>query len=190
MLEHLWCSDKPRVTLDSQNSPQPGFEGSHHLPSYSILCTSLQGLHPNGFSSQDSRQGVPKLPRLELPQLCGAITSRSNLQLGRVLKQSYSSRWELFNDVSHATCMHGSWINLRHFVVESQTVNKTLSLSFCHNLCYRCPNGSCEPILDIYTLIVFQWHKELFNVRCFDFCNRSMKVRESTGTQLPKWEIT
>ncbi len=31
-LEHLWCQDKPQATLDSQDSPQPGFGGSHHLP--------------------------------------------------------------------------------------------------------------------------------------------------------------
>ncbi len=28
--------------------------------------------------------------------------------------------------------------------------------SLCHNLCYKCPNGSCEPIFDIYVSITFQ----------------------------------
>jgi hypothetical protein len=40
-------------------------------------------------------------------------------------------------------------------VVESQTANLTLGLSFGHNLCFKYPNESCEPILDIYTLIAF-----------------------------------
>ncbi len=47
---------KPRATLDSQDSSQPGFEGSHHLPPYSILCVSPWHLHPNGFF-------IPGLPR-------------------------------------------------------------------------------------------------------------------------------
>jgi hypothetical protein len=41
--------------LDSQDSPRPGLRGSHHPPSYSILCTSMWGFHPNDFLSQDSR---------------------------------------------------------------------------------------------------------------------------------------
>ncbi len=30
------------------------------------------------------------------------------------------------------------------------------SRPFFHNLCFRCPNGSCEPILDIYVPRAFQ----------------------------------
>jgi hypothetical protein len=33
------------------------------------------------------------------------------------------------------------------FTVESQIANLTPDLSFGHNLCFKCPNGSCEPIL-------------------------------------------
>jgi hypothetical protein len=46
---------------------------------------------------------------------------------------------------------------------------------------FQIPNGSCESILDIYFSIVFQWYKELFNPLGFDFCNRSLKIRESIG---------
>jgi hypothetical protein len=35
---------------DTQNSPRLGLGGSHHLPLYSILCTSQWGPHPNDFS--------------------------------------------------------------------------------------------------------------------------------------------
>jgi hypothetical protein len=55
----------------------------------------------------------------------------------------------------------------------------TPGLSFAHNLCFRCPNGSCEAILDIYTSRPFQWYKELFKARRFDPCNRALKIRES-----------
>jgi hypothetical protein len=53
---------------------------------------------------------------------------------------------------------------------------------FCHNLCCKCSNESCEPILNIYTSISFWWDKELFNVRCFDPCNCFMKFWESQQT--------
>ncbi len=113
---------------------------SHHLPPYSILCTSPRGLHPNGFLSRDSRRGVLKLLRLELPPLCGAITSCSNLQSGRGLKQSCSSCQGLSNSVSHTTCMHETRVDSRHFMVGSQIASLIPGLSFCHNLCCRCPN--------------------------------------------------
>ncbi len=49
--------------FDTQDSPRPGFGGSHHLPPYSILCNALRGLHPNGSFSWDSQVGVQKLSR-------------------------------------------------------------------------------------------------------------------------------
>ncbi len=159
MLEHLWCQDKPWATLDSQDSPQPGLGGSHHLPPYSILYTSPRRLHPNGFLSRDSRREVSKMLGLGLLQLCGAITLRSDLQLGRGPKQSCSSCQELSNGVSHGTCMHESRVDSRLFMVGSQIASLTPGLSFCHNLCCKCPNGSCEPIFDIYTLITIQQYK-------------------------------
>jgi hypothetical protein len=106
----------------------------------------------------------------------GAIILCLDLRLGWGLKQSCSSHWELSNSVLHATCTYGSRVDSRLFVVESQTTNLTPDLSFCHNLCYRCPNGSCKPILNIYTSIAFQWYKKLLNAKCFDLCNRSLKV--------------
>jgi hypothetical protein len=82
ILEHLWCSDKPRITLDSQDSSRPGLKGSHHLPPYSIFCAFPRHLHPNGFLSQDSQGGVPKLSQFELLPLCGVITLFLDLRLG------------------------------------------------------------------------------------------------------------
>jgi hypothetical protein len=141
MLEHLWCEDKPQAISDSQYSPQPKLGGSHHLPPYIIFWTFLWGPHPNGFLSLLK---VLKLPRLELSQLCGAIISCSNLRSGWNLKQSCNSRRELSNSVLHTTCTHGSQVNSRLFVVGNQTANLTPGLSFCHNLCCICLNGSCK----------------------------------------------
>ncbi len=154
--------------LDSLDSPRPGLGGSHHLPPYSILCSSARGLHPNGSFSQDSQSGVPKLSQFGLPRLWAFITSRPELGSGRGLNQSCSSRRELFNAMSHYCCRRWEEVDFRLLVVGSQTANLTPGPSFAHNLGCKCPHGSCEAILDIYTSRTFQWHKEHSNARRFD----------------------
>jgi hypothetical protein len=62
----------------------------------------------------------------------------------------------------------------------------TLGLSFGHNLCLKCPNGSCEPILNIYILTIFRWYMKVFNPMGFGPCNHSLKIWESVGTLTPK----
>jgi len=76
--------------------------------------------------------------------------------------------------VSHSTCTHQGWVDSWLLVVESP--------SFCHNLCCKCPNGSCEAIFDIYISIAFQWHEERVKARCFDPCNQTLKFWESRRT--------
>ncbi len=177
------------MTSNSQDSPRPGFGGNHHLPPYSILCASPRHVHPNGFLSWDSQGEVSKLPRFGLPQLCGTITPCSNLRSGWGLKQSCSLHWDFFQWCVAFHLHARGGVDSRLFVVGSKIANVTPGLSFCHKLCCRCPNGSCNPILDIYTLIAFQWYKDFFNVRCFDLCNRSLKVWESQWTpKFPFWE--
>ncbi len=68
----------------------------------------------------------------------------------------------------------------------SQIVNLTISLSFGHNLCFKCPNGSCEHILDIYIPRDFQWCRKILNPMSFDSYNISLKIWESIGTLTPK----
>jgi hypothetical protein len=142
--------------LDSQNSPWRGLEGNH-LPPYSILYTSPQGSHPNGF-----------LSRLGLLQLWGAIILRTDLWLRWGLKQSCSPRWELSNDMFHAIFTHGNRVDFWLLVVESQIVNLIPCPSFGHKLRFRCPNGQCDPILDIYIPRSFQWYKERLKPLRFD----------------------
>jgi hypothetical protein len=144
---------------DSQDSPWPRLGGSHHLPPYSILCASPRGPHPNGILSRDSQMGVPKLPKLGLLQLWDPITLCADLGLRWGLKQSCSPYQELSKDMSHATCTKGNWVDSWLLMVGSQTANLIFDLSFGHNLCFRCPNGLCEPILDIYVSINFHWYK-------------------------------
>ncbi len=79
----------------------------------------------------------------------------------------------------HATCTWGNQVDSRLLVVRSQIVTLTFGLSFDHNLCFKCPNWSCKPILDNYVLIAFQWYKELFKPMDFDPCNCILKVWKS-----------
>jgi hypothetical protein len=53
------------------------------------------------------------------------------------------------------------------------------SLSFGYHLCFKCLNGQCEPILDIYVSIAFQWYKDFFKPMGFDPYNHTLKVWES-----------
>ncbi len=62
-LEHPWCQDESRATLDSQDSLRPKLGGSHHLPPYSIFCITPPHLHLHGTFSRDSQGGISKLFR-------------------------------------------------------------------------------------------------------------------------------
>jgi hypothetical protein len=90
----------------------------------------------------------------------GPITLYADLKLRWGLKQSCSPRRELSNSISHITYTQGNWVDSRLLVVMSEIANLTPDLSFGHNLCFRCPNESFKPILDIYVSIAFQWYKK------------------------------
>jgi hypothetical protein len=166
--------------MDSQDSPRPKLRGSHHLPPYSIFYVIPSHPHPNGFLSRDSQGGVSKLSQFGLSGFCKVITFCSDLRLGWGLKQTCRSPSELSNIVSHYTCTHQGWVDSQLLVVESQIASLTPGLSFAHNLCCKCPNGSCEAIFDIYTLIYFQWCEKHLKARCFDPCNWALKSHTHT----------
>ncbi len=67
--------------LDSLDSPRPGLGGSHHLPPYSILCSSRWRLHSNGSFSRDSQGEVLKLSRVGVLGLWELISPGSDLRL-------------------------------------------------------------------------------------------------------------
>ncbi len=126
--------------------------------------------------------GVSKFSQLGLLWLWGPITLCEDFRLKWGLKQSCRTFLELFNGMLHATCTQGnrgdSWL----LVVGSQIANLIPGLSFGHNLCLKCPNGSCKPILDIYFPRAFQWRNELFNSMGFDPFNCFLKNWESIGS--------
>jgi hypothetical protein len=167
---------------NSLDSPRPGLGGSHHLPPYSIFYVTPPHPHPNAFLSRDSQGGIPKLSQFGLLRFHEVITFCSDLRLGRGLKNTCSSPWELSNGVSHSPRTYQGRVDSQLLMVESQTANLTPGLSFAYNMCYRCPNGPCKLIFDIYIFIAFQWYNKHHNARCFDPCTPTLKFQESQRT--------
>ncbi len=62
-------------------------------------------------------------------------------------------------------------------------------LVFSHNLCCKYLNGSCEPILDIYVLRVFEWYEEVLNSMSFDLSSHFLKFGSPSRRQLPFTEF-
>jgi hypothetical protein len=58
--------------------------------------------------------------------------------------------------MSYALYNQVNWVNSRLFVIRSQIDSLTPGPSFGHNLCFKCPNEKCEPILEIYVSKKFQ----------------------------------
>jgi len=116
-----------------------------------IVQSSPPRLHPNGSFSRDSQIGVSKLSRVRILGLWTLVAPRPKLGSRRGLNQSCSSRQELFNAMLHSLRQRREEVNSRLLMVGSQTGSLTPDLSFVHNLGCRCPNGSCEAILGIYS---------------------------------------
>jgi len=138
------------------------------------------------FLSHDSYVGVPKSRQLGLSQLWSPITLQTDLEWRCGLKQSYSPHRELSNGMSHAIYRQVNRVNSQPFLVGSQTASLIPGPSFGHNLCFKCLNEQCEPILDIYVTRAFQWYKKRHKLLSFDPWNRSLKLWESTETPSPK----
>jgi len=121
----------------------------------------------------------PEIVPVGLPELWTAITPDCGVRSWRGLKQSCSPRRDLSNNVSHSQFGRREEVYSRLLVVGSQIANLTPGSSFAHNLGFRCPNGQCEAIFDIYVSRPFQWHQERLNARCFRPCCRALNIRES-----------
>jgi hypothetical protein len=133
---------------DTQDSPRPRL-GVYSAPLHG-------GYIQMAFLSRDSRMGVSKSPQPELLQLWSPITLRADLRSRCRLKQSCSFRRDLSNGMSHVVYSQVNQVDSRLFLVGSQIDNLTPGPSFGYNLCFRCLNEQCEPILEIYVLRAFQ----------------------------------
>ncbi len=158
-MEHFWCVDEPWANMDSQDSPWLKFEGSHHLPPYSILCAWPRGQHSNVIFSRESQVGISKFLKLGLLWLWRPINLCADLWLRCGLKQSCNPHRELFNDIYHVTFMQGNQGDSWLLVVESQIGNLIPDPFFGHNLYFECPTGSCKPISNICVPRTFPWYK-------------------------------
>jgi len=99
--------------------------------------------------------GSLEIPTIGIPTTLGAHNLCADLQLIWCLKQICNPRWEFFNGMWHATYTQNNWGDSWLLVVGSQIVNLIPNLSFDNTLCFKCPNGSCEPILNIYVSRAF-----------------------------------
>jgi len=187
--EHPWVLGQATGNLNYLTHHGPDSGGSHHLPPYSILCSSPPRLHPNGSFARDSQVGVPKLSQVGVLGLWTAIAPRPKLGSGRALNQSSSSCRELSNAMSHSLRRRREEVDSQLLVVGSQTSSLTPGPYFAHNLGFRCPNGQCEATLDIYTKRAFHWYKERTKARRFDLSNHLLSFRESQRTPFSHfWE--
>jgi hypothetical protein len=154
-LEYFWCMDEPRANTNSQDSPWFGFGGSHHLPPYNTLYAWPWGFHPNVILSRDSQVGVSKFLKLGLLWFWRPITLCVDLWLKWSMKQSCSLLWEISKSMWHVNYTQKNEDDSWFLMVRSQIVNLTFDPSFGHNLCFKCPNGSCKPSLNIYVSRAF-----------------------------------
>ncbi len=134
------------------------------------------------LESQNCSETVP----VGVPRLWELITPDCRVWSQRGLNQSCIPRRDLSNAVLHTQfgCREevDSWLLL----VGTHTTSLTPGPSFAHNLGYRCSNGPCEAIFDIYASRPFQWHQEHSNERCFGPCCRTLNIRESWRIPSPQ----
>jgi hypothetical protein len=90
-------SHEQTQTHKTHHSPNSGEITT--FPPYSILYAWSRGQHPNVIFSQDSQVGIPKFPKLRLPQLWRPIILCVDLRLRWGLRQNINPHWELSNDM-------------------------------------------------------------------------------------------
>jgi hypothetical protein len=132
--------------------------------------------------------GSPEIPKVETPTTLGPHNFVCKPPIEMRSEAKLYTCWELSNGILHATYTQGNRVDSQLLVVGSQTTNLTPDPSFGHILCFRCLNGSCKPISDIYVPRAFQWYKVILNPLSFGPCNHPLKIRKSIGTPTPKVE--
>jgi hypothetical protein len=114
------------------------------------------GLHPNGFSLPGFPSGSPEIALAGTPTILEPHNFARRPQIEVQSEESCSSRRELSNGMLHDVSNQVNRVDSQLFLVGSQIVSLTPGPSFGHNLCFKCPNEQCEPILNIYVPRAFQ----------------------------------
>jgi hypothetical protein len=132
--------------MDSQDSPWPRF-GEAITFSFIVFSMPDHNAYTQmSFCPRTPKLGVLKFLKLGLFQLWRPITSCANLWLIRGLKPSCSPNWEISNNMWHVTFMQVNQGNFWLLMVGNQIANLPFDPSFGHNLCFKYPYGSYEPI--------------------------------------------
>jgi hypothetical protein len=189
---HLWVFGQATGTLTHKTHHSPDSGEATTFP-HIVFSTLLRGdyiqtaLFPR--TPKLESRNCPETVSVGVPRLWELITPDCTVWSQRGLNQSYSPRRDLFNALSHSQFGGREEVDSRLLMVGSQTASLTPGPSFGYNLGYRCSNGQCEAIFDIYASRPFQWHQENLNTRCFGPCCRTLNIRESRTTSSPQlWE--
>jgi hypothetical protein len=128
--------------------------------------------------------GVPKFPKFLISMILGA----HNFVWKPLTKMRFKKKlYPLSQAFQRYVACHLHKKKSQWFLTFSG--NLIPSPSFGHNLRFMCPNGSCEPILDIYVPRVFPWYNELLNSIGSDPYNCFLKIQKSIGTPTPKMGV-
>jgi hypothetical protein len=106
-----------------------------------------------------------KIPKIETPTTLDAHNFCANFRPKQGFKQSCNPCQDLFNNIWHVTYTHVNQSDSRFLVIKSQIGNLTPNPSFGNNLCFKYPNGLCQPILNIKIPRKFSWYKKLFSIQ-------------------------
>ncbi len=128
--------------FDTQDSPRPGLGGSHHLPPYSILCSSRRRLHPNGTFCWDSQNGVCRTPTLAKcgvkPNTCkvGDLESYGTLECSELDNKAQNTlHWGVFGVIGKVLKRrYRKWPRIGHLDICSQVMGKRKAGSQIDNL--------------------------------------------------------
>jgi len=147
------------------------------------------GLAPKCHFVPTLPSGSPEIPKIRILAILEAHNFVCRAPIEVRSEQSYNLCREISNNMWHVTWTKGNQGDFRILMVESQIGNLTPDLFGGHNLCFKHPNGLCEPILDIYVLRGFhiinssiQW---ILTLAIFLW-----RFESPSGLQLPKWEFT
>ncbi len=94
-----------------------------------------------------------------------------------------------FNGTLHVTFTQVNQNDFWLLIVGNQIDNLITNPFFSHNICFKYPNESCEPHLDIYVSKAFQWYKIFLRRMSFDLYNYPLKIQKSIGTPTSKMEV-
>jgi hypothetical protein len=119
--------------------------GSHHLSPYSTICASTRPTSKWYF--------VPGLPngstKIRKVESLATLGSHNFVCRPLIELRSKAKLYPLSRFFQQYVARHLHARKSGRFPTFNQTTNLIPDLSFGHNLCFRCINGSCEPILDI-----------------------------------------